>query len=125
MPVSQFHAFASPHPASVPVDPQAIRPTASRELYLLRLRAETFRIELELESQLRLQGIATLPLEWTTYLELQRRLVLEKIQWIETMGNDFSSLNDPLPAHVPVQAVQVHPFIHPENEGTLAVALIW
>jgi hypothetical protein len=111
--------------------PHPIHPTAtsSRELYLLRLRAETFRVELELESQLRLQGIATLPLEWTTYLELQRRLVLDKIQWIETIGNDLTSLNDLRPAHtlpsVPVQPVQVHPFIHPEGGGTLAFTLIW
>jgi len=118
-----------PHPASVPVDPHTIRPTANRELYLLRLQAETLRIELELEIQLRLQRIATLPLEWTTYLELQRRLVLDEIQWIQTMGFDFTSLNDSLPAHtlpsVPVRPVQAHPFIHPENEGTLAFTLMW
>jgi hypothetical protein len=108
-----------PHPASVPVDPH---PTASRELYLLHLRAETFRVELELERQLRLQGIATLPLEWTTYLELQREMIFDQIQY-------FTSLNDPRPAHtlpsVPVQPVQENPFIHQENEGTLAFTLIW
>jgi hypothetical protein len=111
-----------PHPASVPVDPHPIHPTANRDLYLLRLRAETFRVELELESQLRSHGIATLPLEWTTYLELQREMILDQIQY-------FTSLNDLLPAHtlpsVPVQPVQVHPFIHPENEGMLAFRLIW
>ena len=109
-----------PHPASIPVDPHPICPTASLELYFLRLRAETFRVELELERQLRLQGIATLPLEWTTYLELQREMIFNQIQ----------SLNDPFPAHtlpasVPIQPFQVRPVIHPENKGMLAFTLIW
>jgi hypothetical protein len=116
--------------------PNPINPTASsRELYFLRLQAETLRVELDLENQLRLQGIATLPLEWTTYLELQRQVILDKVQRIEARGDDFTSLDDPCPAHTPpsiqgntifsVQPFRVHPYIHPENEGTLAFTLIW
>jgi hypothetical protein len=76
-----------PPPYSVVLDTHPIR-SASRELYLLRLRAETFRVELELESQLELQGLATLPIEWTDYLEHQRQLILDKIRWMESREGD-------------------------------------
>jgi hypothetical protein len=128
-------------PASVPVlDPHPIRPAASRELHLLRLRAETFRVELELESQLRSQGIATLPLEW---IEHQRQMILDKIQWMASREDDFTSSESLGIAHDPTHTLppinesvtELRPTtspirreesVHPisENEGTLAFALI-
>jgi hypothetical protein len=127
-------------PASMPVlDPHPIRPAASRELHLLRLRAETFRVELELESQLRSQGIAILPLEW---IEHQRQMILDNIQWMTSREDDFTSseslgiahdqaqippINESItelrPAISPIRREEsVHPVS--ENEGTLTFALI-
>jgi hypothetical protein len=117
--------------------------SASRELYLLRLRAETFRVELELESQLQLQGLATLPIEWTDYLEHQRQLILDKIQWMESREGDLTSslgiARDAHPAHtlssirghnestiLPVRPEEsVHPSVHPANKGKPSFALSW
>jgi hypothetical protein len=93
------------HPTSV----------SARELYLLRQRAETFRVELELENQLRLRGAATLPPEWSTYLEHQRQLLLDTIQRIESREEDFTSsletTHDTHPTRSP-------PSIQGRNEST-------
>jgi hypothetical protein len=132
-------------PPSVPVLAHTIR-DANRELYFLRLRAETFRVELELESQLRLQGIGTLPLEWATYLEHQRQMILDRIQWMESREDDLTSsfvmAHDPTHTPPPISGhnesttashpiispirreESVHPFVLSENEGTLAFASI-
>jgi hypothetical protein len=118
-------------------------PMSARELYLLQQRAETFRVELELERQLRLQGIATLPVEWSDYLEHQRQIILDKIRMAqEPRENDLPSslgmadVTHPthnLPPTLPVLGPAVsptqpeesiYPFVLPENEGTLTFALI-
>jgi hypothetical protein len=78
------------HQVSV-LDTQPIH-YASREVYLLWQCAETFRVELELESQLRLQGVGTLPPEWSAYLEHERQLILDRLQSIESGEQDFTSL---------------------------------
>jgi hypothetical protein len=135
-----------PSPALVPVlHPHPMR-SASRELYLLWQRAETsiFRVELELESQLRLQGLTLLRPEWTTYLEHQRQMILDTIQRIESREEDFTSsldtAHDSHPTHIPpsirgntesmrelptVSEENVHSSVLPENEGKLSFALIW
>jgi hypothetical protein len=132
-----------PVPLSV-LDAHPIR----QESYLLWQWAETLRVELELESQLRLQGLALLPPEYTTYIEHQRQMILDTIQRIESREEAFtSSLGMAHGAHptrtLPsirghnesttglrptVSSIRpeegVHPFIPPTNEGTLASALI-
>jgi hypothetical protein len=79
-----------PPPYPVVYDTHPIH-SASQELYLLRLQAEAFRDELERESQLQLQGLATLPIEWTDYLEHQRQLILDNIRWMESREGDLTS----------------------------------
>jgi hypothetical protein len=120
--------------------------STSRELYLLWQRAETsiFRVELELESQLRLQGLALLPPEWTICLERQRQVVLDTIQQIESREEDFTSsldtAHDSHPTHTlpsirghtestrelpTVLEENVYSSVLPENDGKLSSALIW
>jgi hypothetical protein len=74
--------------------------SASREFYLLVQRAETFRLELELEANLRLQGAGTLPPEWTN-LERERQMILDKIQWMEDFASSLSMpvAHDAHPTH--------------------------
>jgi hypothetical protein len=80
------------HPVSVlEAQPIPYTSSTSREVYLLWQRAETFRVELELESQLRLQGVGTLPPEWSAYLERERQLILDRLQRMEPK-EDFTSL---------------------------------
>jgi hypothetical protein len=139
-------ALPPSHPPSVPVLPAHPIGDANRELYFLRLRAETFRVELELESQLRLQGIGTLPPEWATYLEHQRQMILDRIQWMESREDDLTSSlvmardpthtlpsiwghNESTTASCPIispirREESVRPFVLFENEGTLAFASI-
>jgi hypothetical protein len=92
---------------------------SAREIYLLRQRAETFQVELELENQLRLRGKATLPPEWSTYLERERQLLLETIQRMESREEDltFTSLGsaqDAYPTHN-------SPSIRGHNESTVGL----
>jgi hypothetical protein len=148
MQVSQLHIFATyPVPMSVlDSDGHPLR-SASRDLYLLWQRAETFRVELELERDLQLQGLGTLPIEWTTYLEHQRQRILDKIRWMESREDNFTSslgmVHDAHSTHTlpsvrghaesrglcptvsPIQPQEsAHPSVHPTNEGTLALSLI-
>jgi hypothetical protein len=122
--------------------------SGSQELFLLRQRAETLRVELELESQLRLQGLALLPPGWTTCLEHQRQMILDTIERIESREEDFTSsldtAHDSHPTHtlpsirghttestmelrptVTVSEEHVHSSVLPENEGMLSFASIW
>jgi hypothetical protein len=62
-------------------------------------RAKTFRVEFELESNLRLQGAATLPPEWTTYLERERQVILDKIKWMEDFASSLSMAHDAHSTH--------------------------
>jgi hypothetical protein len=117
---------------------------SARELYLLWQRAETFRVELELERQLQLKGTATLPPEWFTYLENERRMILDTIR-MESRVEDFTSssgiVHDSHPTHTlsptrgynesprglhptvsPIRPEEnVHSFVLSENDGTLAL----
>jgi hypothetical protein len=104
----------------------------ARELYLLQQWAETFRVELELERQLRLQGIATLPVEWSAYLEHQRQMILDKIRMAQEPGeNDFTPslgvAHDAHPTHsLPPTPSLLGPTISPTRpeRGALAFAFI-
>jgi hypothetical protein len=120
--------------------------------------AATFRIELELERQFRLQGP-----EWTAYFRQKRQIIMDEILRVKFGEEDFTSSSGmahdtnptliPPPTSVPyagvgvhrgrsipsptqghkestsglrptVSAIQpeerVHPFVLPENKGTLA-----
>jgi hypothetical protein len=124
------------------LDPHPIRPAINRELYFLQQLAETFQFELELERQLRLQGRAALPIEWSTYLENQRQMILDKIERLQSreerpipslgMGNDAHPTQD-IPPTPPILVPTVphtqpeqsiYAFVLPETEGMLAFALI-
>jgi hypothetical protein len=133
--------MSSPTPRRVPL--------SARELYLLRQRAETFRVELELENQLRLKGTATLPPEWSTYLERERQMILDQIRIEEDLTSssnlgmahtyDSHPTHDasPIRGHAsdnesirglrssisPIRPEEsLHSFILSENDGTLAFA---
>jgi hypothetical protein len=82
-----------PHVASDPTpnppDVSAIQ-SLDRECYLLRLRSETFKFELERERQVRLGVGTSLPSEWFAYLERERQEILDKIHQMECIRNDES-----------------------------------
>ena len=54
-----------------------------RECHFLMLLADTFAYELKCEMRLRLEGAASLPPEWFTYLERERQDIVDKIHQIK------------------------------------------
>jgi hypothetical protein len=59
--------------------------------HFLRLLAETFAFELELESQLQLRGAATLPPEWAASLERERQEILDEIRQRDALEESYTS----------------------------------
>jgi hypothetical protein len=92
--------------------------------------AETFWSELELERQFGLQGP-----EWTAYFKQKRQMILDEIQRVEsgeedlhipplTQGHNLSTIGLPHTVSPMQPKRSVHPFILPENKGTLAFTSI-
>ena len=93
-----------------------------REYIFLRLRAETFESELQLERRLRSTGRELMPEEWHIYLERERQDIMDKVHQYEHMCNLRNETSVSPTIHPPISCTHITPLqcLHHDPHATVS-----